>query len=151
MNQYSHQQESKALEGQLVVLCENRGDDLLRYYLSHGFDALAVGLHLFDDTQRQLLFDYLMLDRKALLECLRKSKKFFVKMIAEGRGQFIRPLLGIQSKKYDALWREALDLLSLYFVEKKVIERMANTELEKFFNISIFGKKNVSDFEEDCE
>lgn len=151
MNRYGYKNESKALKSQLKELFENRGDDLLNYYLSNGFDQLAIGLNLFDDAQRRMLFDYLMLERKALLECIRRNKLFFVKMVGEGRGDMIRPMLGIQNSEYDSLWREALDLMSLYFVEKKVIEKMTNFELEKFFNESIFGVEDISNTKEDNE
>lgn len=147
MDFYSYRNENQALKKQLKQLFEDRGDDLLEYYLNNGFDALAVGINLFEDELRKMLFDYLMIDRKALLECIRRNKNFFVKMIVEGDGERIRPMLGIDEEKYSALWREALDLMSLYFVEKKVIEKMTNFELEKFFNESIFGRdiSNIKD------
>lgn len=150
MNSHSLSGENQALKMYLNQLFVERGDDLLEYYLNNGFDDLAVGLNLFEDDFRKMLFDYLMIGRKALLECIRRNKKFFVKMIADGRGEMIRPMLGIDDEKYNSLWREALDLMSLYFVEKKVIEKMTNFELEKFFNESVFGMdiSNVKDEKE---
>lgn len=140
MNRYTYHEEKQVLEQEIRLFLDKKGDDVLEIYLNQGFDALAVGLHIFNDFQRHILFDYLMLNRQALLECIRKNKFFFIKLIADGRGQTIRPMLGITDSKYDALWRESLDLLSLYFVEKKVIEKMTNFELDKFFTESIFGK-----------
>lgn len=124
---------------ELNLLIKEHGNELLDYYLNNGFDALAVSLKLFTDWQRRKLFDYLMLDRKALLECVRKNKAFFLKMISDGRGKMIRPMLGVSQDRYDSLWLEVLDLLSLYFTEKKVIEKMTNFELEKFLQQSIFA------------
>lgn len=144
MNQYDFFEEKECLHYQLKELLKKRGDALLEFYLNNGFEALASGLKIVDPSLRQMLFDYLMLERKALLECLRRNKNFFIKMIADGRGESIRPLLGVSAAQYDGVWREALDLLGLYFVEKKVIEKMTNFELEKFFAESIFGKGQVN-------
>lgn len=140
MNRYTFFEEKQVLEHEIRQFLGENGDVVLEHYLNNGFDALAVSLNIFNDFQRQILFDYLMLERQALLECVRRNKQFFVKLIADGRGEAIRPMLGITAHQYDSLWRESLDLLSLYFVEKKVIEKMTNFELEKFFTESIFGK-----------
>ncbi len=138
MNRYSFVSEKQALREELTVLIRERGNDLLDYYLNNGFDSLAVGLKLFTDWQRRMLFDYLMLDRKALLECVRRNKAFFLKMITDGKGDMIRPMLGVDKERYDGLWLEVIDLLALYFAEKKVVEKMTNFELEKFMEQSIF-------------
>lgn len=151
MNRYTYFEEKQALEQEIRQFLQNHGDVVFEYYLNNGFDALARGLSIYNDYQRKILFDYLMLDRNALLECIRRNKKFFVNMIAEGKGDSIRPMLGITARKYAKLWREALDLLSLYFVEKKVIEKMTNFELEKFFTESIFGKEQDTNSKENGE
>lgn len=148
MNKYSYFEEKQAMRLELDDMLQKNGDAVLEYYLSNGFEALVTGLNLFDDGLRRAVFDYLMLERRALLECLRRNKAFFMQIISEGRGHSIRPMLGLRSRKYNALWREALDLLALYFVEKKVIEKMTNFELEKFFSESIFGKQKQPNSQE---
>ena len=150
MNRYTFFEEKQALETELRQFLEKEGNDVLEYYLNNGFDALAVNMRIFNDFQRQMLFDYLMIERHALLECIRRNKLFFIKLIAEGRGEEIRPMLGITDSKYSSLWAEAIDLLSLYFVEKKVIEKMTNFELEKFFTESIFGKDGDTNSKDDA-
>ncbi len=139
MNRYSYLSEKQALSIEMKMFLTAQGDCLLEFYLNNGFEKLAEKYNFEADWQKKLLFDYLMLERKALLICLRRNKAFFLKLISEGRGQLIRPMLGVTASQYDGLWREALDLLSLYFAEKKVIEKMTNEELAKFLEQSIFG------------
>ena len=139
MSKYSYYSEEKALIDDFKSFSSSCGDQLVEYYLEHGFDRLAVDLHYGSPFQRQLLFEFLMVERKALLECIRRNKKFFLQLITDGRGEMIRPMLGLTEPRFDGVWREALDLLSLYFSEKKVIEKMTNLELDKFFQSSIFG------------
>jgi hypothetical protein len=147
VNRYSYFEENQALLSELKMLVNSHGNALVEHYLNHGFDDLAVKLGLFNDLQREFLFNYLMLDRKALLECVRRNKAFFLKLICEGKGNMIRPMLGIHSSRFDVLWRETLDLLSLYFAEKKVVEKMTNQELDKFLQQSIFkSEKNPDTF-----
>jgi len=148
MDRYSYYSEEQAIIIELKTLLDGKGNDLLEYYLKNGFEALAEQLKLQNDLQKQLLFDYLMLERKAILECIRRNKAFFLQMIIDGRGQLIRPILGVKEKKYDVLWREALDLLCLYFAEKKVIDRMTNGELEKFLEQSVKGAEEKEQTEQ---
>lgn len=142
MNRYAYFSEKQAVVEELRAFCVQHGDKLLEYYLTNGFDQLAVDMRLGTSLQRQVLFDFLMIEKKALLQCMRQNKAFFLKLITDGKGEIIRPMLGLKSAKYDGVWREALDLLSLYFAEKKVIEKMTNLELEKFFQSSIFGTES---------
>lgn len=141
MSKYTYFSEEKALVDEFKTFSSSYGDKLVEYYLENGFDQLALDLHFGSAFQRQMLFDFLMVERKALLQCIRKNKPFFLKLITDGRGEMIRPMLGLTDLRFDGLWREALDLLSLYFSEKKVIEKMTNLELEKFFQSSIFGNE----------
>lgn len=145
MNRYAYFSEQQAVQEEFQAYCDQHGDKLLEYYLANGFDQLAVDMRLGSPFQRELLFDFLMLEKKALLKCMRQNKAFFLKLITDGKGELIRPMLGLKAEKYDGLWREALDLMSLYFAEKKVIEKMTNLELEKFFQSSIFGSENNND------
>lgn len=125
------------------------GQALVEQYLTDGFDGLALKLKLFNDLQRKMLFDFLIIEKKALLECIRRNKAFFLKMITDGKGPHIRPMLGLKAEKYDSTWLEALDLLNLYFLEKKVDEKLNNLILEKFFANSMLNtdklRKNSSE------
>ncbi|MCC6643379.1 hypothetical protein IT411_01400 [Candidatus Peregrinibacteria bacterium] len=147
-NNYSYQSEKTALKSQMDVLFKTAGEALVEQYLSDGFDGLALKLRLFNDFQRKLLFDFLIVEKKALLECIRRNKAFFLKMILDGKGEHLRPMLGLKSEKYDSIWLEALDLLNLYFLEKKVDEKLNNLILEKFFANSMLNtdklRKNSS-------
>ncbi len=145
MTKYSYFSEEEALQSEFGIFSASYGDKLVEYYLSNGFEQLASDLHYNSSFQRQLLFDFLMLEKKALLKCIRANKKFFLKLITDGRGEMIRSMLGLIDSKYDALWLEAIDLLSLYFSEKKVIEKMTNLELDKFLQSSILKIENTDE------
>lgn len=142
MTKYSYFSEQEAIQAEFQQFSTKYGDKLVEYYLANGFDQLAVDLNYGSPYQRKMLFDFLMLEKKALLQCIRANKSFFLKLITDGRGEMIRPMLGLTDGIYDGLWLEALDLMSLYFAEKKVIEKMTNSELDKFFQSSIFKSEN---------
>jgi len=142
MTKYSYFSEQEAIQEEFKLFSAQHGDKLVEYYLANGFDQLATDLNYGTPFQRQMLFDFLMLEKKALLQCIRANKTFFLKLITDGRGEMIRPMLGLSEQRYDSLWAEALDLMSLYFAEKKVIEKMTNTELDKFFLNSLFKIEN---------
>jgi len=142
MNKYSYHSEKRALKLDILAQLEGYANDLVEFYLANGFDALAVSLQMKDDFRRRILFDYLMLEKKAILECIRRNKGFFLKIISDGKGEMIRPMLGLTANKYSKIWLEALDLLNLYFVERKVDEKLFNFSLEKFFENSILNEQN---------
>lgn len=150
---YSYISEEEALKSQMIYLFEKGGDALLECYLNNGFDGLASHLKIANDFQRKMLFDYLILEKKALLECVKRNKGFFLKMICDARGEQIRPMLGLKNARYDKVWFEALDLLHIYYVEKKVDEKLSNLALDKFFKNSILNidnlkKKSLGDISE---
>lgn len=149
MNKYLYDSEEEANLMEVNYIISNFGDDLVEYYLKHGLKKLLKDLSLFSENQKQILFDYLMLERKALLKCIQGNKGFFLKIIIEGKGETIRPMLGIADHKYDKLWLEAIDLLSLYFAEKKVAEKFDNLKLDQFLqkNILKSGIKNRENLE----
>ena len=140
MDQYSYYSEKSALKSQIRRSLSNYAGDLLKFYLANGFDALAISLQIRDHWHRKVVFDYLVFDQKAILECVRYNKQFFLKIISAGRGEIIRSMLGLKPSKYNQVWRETLDLLHLYYVERKVEEKLFNLSLEKFFENSILNK-----------
>jgi hypothetical protein len=140
MNKYAFVSEKKAISMEMKVALEKYSETVCEFYLANGFDALAVSLKLDSDFQRRVLFDFIMLDKKILLECIKRNKQFFLKMISDGKGEMIRPMLGLKAKKYNQIWKEALDLLNLYFVERKVDEKLFNLAMEKFFQNSILNE-----------
>lgn len=142
-NNYSYNCEEEALKAQMVYLFEKGADALLEYYLNNGFDGLATHLKIANDFQRKMLFDFLIIEKKALLECVKRNKSFFLKMICDSRGEQIRPMLGLKDARYDAVWFEALDLLHIYYVEKKVDEKLSNLALDIFFENSILNTDNL--------
>lgn len=142
-NNYSYNCEEEALKAQMTYLFEKGGEALLEYYLNNGFDGLATHLKIANDFQRKMLFDFLIIEKKALLECVKRNKGFFLKMICDARGEQIRPMLGLKDPRYDAAWFETLDLLHIYYVEKKVDEKLSNLALDKFFENSILNTDNL--------
>lgn len=142
MNKYTFHSEKKALRLEIQEYLVQYSDDLLEFYLANGFDALAVSLKMKDDFRRRILFDFLVLDKKAIMECIRRNKSFFLKIISDGKGEMIRPMLGLKGEKYDLVWLEALDLLNLYFVQRRVDDKLFNLSLEKFFENSILNEQN---------
>ena len=142
MNKYIYHSERKALKSEILEYLAKYSDDLVEFYLANGFDALAVSLHMKDDFRRRVLFDYLMLEKKAIMECIRRNKIFFLKIISDGTGEMIRPMLGLKGRKYDQVWLEALDLLNLYFVQRRVDDKLFNLSLENFFENSILNEQN---------
>lgn len=140
---YSYNSEEEALKAQMSYLFERGGDALLEYYLNNGFDGLATHLKIANDFQRKMLFDFLILEKRALMECIKRNKNFFLKMIADSKGDQIRSMLGLANPCYEAAWFEALDLLHIYFVEKKVDEKLSNLAMDKFFENSILNTDNL--------
>lgn len=141
-NKYSFQSEKSAIKADMLALLEEYADDSVEFYLANGFDALAVSLKLEEDWKRRVLFDFLIIDKKAILECIRRNKGFFLKMISEGKGGMIRPMLGMKDRKYDQIWVEALDLLNLYFVQRQVDDKLFNLSLENFFENSMLNEQD---------
>jgi len=141
MDNYSYLSEKQAIKTALWKDLEKYSEDVLEFYLQNGFDNLAIMLRLPDDWSRRVVFDYLMIEKKAVLSCIRRNKVYFLRVISEGNGKLLRPMLGLKASKYDLLWKEALDLLNLYFVERKVDDKLFNLSLEKFFENSILNEK----------
>ena len=137
MDNYSYLSEKQAVKKSMYLVLEKYSDDVREFYLQNGFDALAIMLRLTDDWSRRVLFDFIMLEKKAVLDCIRRNKGYFLKIISEGNGKLLRPMLGLKSSKYDNLWKESLGLLNLYFVERSVDDKLFNLSLEKFFQNSI--------------
>lgn len=142
MTKYEHHSEKKALKLEIQEYLGRYSDDLLEFYLANGFDALAISLKMKDDFRRRILFDFLVLDKKAIMECIRRNKGFFLKIIFDGKGEMIRPMLGLKGEKYDLAWVEALDLLNLYFVQRKVDDKLFNLSMEIFFENSILNEQD---------
>jgi hypothetical protein len=142
MSKYEFRSERKALKMEIQEYLVRYSDDLVEFYLSNGFDALAISLKMKDDWRRRILFDFLVLEKKSINECIRRNKAFFLKIISDGNGEMIRTMLGLLGEKYDQAWLEALDLLNLYFVQRKVDDKLFNLSLEKFFENSILNERN---------
>lgn len=142
MNKYSYLSEKKARKLEMWQILDEYSEQVVGFYLANGFDSLAVSLNLKNNWERRVLFDYLILEKKAVLECVRSNKGFFLKIISEGKGALIRPMLGLKASKYNQIWLETLDLLNLYFVERKVDEKLFNFSLDKFFERSILNEEN---------
>lgn len=140
-NKYAYQSEQKYVEEMMLLKFKVVSKELCELYLAEGFEKMVDKLQIPLEWQKNMLFDFLMLEKKVVLECIRRNKGFFLRLISEGKGGKIRPMLRLESTKYDQLWYEVLDLLSLYFVQKKVDEKLDNINLNKFFENSILNEQ----------
>ncbi|MCC7432846.1 hypothetical protein IT412_04990 [Candidatus Peregrinibacteria bacterium] len=140
-NKYAYQSEQKYVEEMMMLKFKVVSKELCELYLAEGFEKMVEKLQIPLEWQKNMLFDFLMLEKKVVLECIRRNKGFFLRLISEGKGGKIRPMLRLESTKYDQLWYEVLDLLSLYFVQKKVDEKLDNINLNKFFENSILNEQ----------
>lgn len=138
-NKYAYQSEQNYVEEMMKLKFKVVSQELCELYLAEGFEKMVDKLQIPLEWQKDMLFDFLMLEKKVALECIRRNKGFFLRLISEGKGNKIRPMLRLESAKFDQLWYEILDLLSLYFVQKKVDEKLDNINLNKFFENSILN------------
>lgn len=125
-DKYSHRSEKKALQRHLLVLFRQNRRLLCGFYLEFGFEELVKMSGIKDEFQKQLLFDFLMLECRVVLECIVENRDFFLGIIGEGKGEKIRVMLGLTPARYDRLWKQATELLSQCWVRREVDEKLAN-------------------------
>lgn len=144
MNKYNYYSEQAALSKELINFFQKYGEETLRFYLKKGFQALVESFQLQFNWQITLLFDFLVFEKKAILACIKANKIFFIRMISDQKGDQIRNILGIADVKYDIIWKEALDVLNLYYTEKLVENEQFEKTCELFFQFSfdLLGRKN---------
>lgn len=142
-DKYAYSSEKQYVEEMLLLKFRVVAKELLDMYLTEGFEKMVEKLQIPLEWQKKMLFDFLIFEQKAAQECIRRNKKFFLRLIAEGKGKFIRKMLRLEGDIYNSLWYELLDLLSLYFVQKKVDEKLENINLKKFFENSILNEQNT--------
>lgn len=133
MNRYNYFSEKAALEQELLENISANGDLILNFYLKNGFGSLAEKVGITEEWQRNLLFDYLVFEKKAIALCVKENRDFFLRLIGEGKGEMIRNVLGIENKKYDKVWLNALKVLKKLFTEKVIREKLFNLACTDFF------------------
>ncbi|MGL5831364.1 MAG: hypothetical protein ACRCZE_04420 [Candidatus Altimarinota bacterium] len=136
MNKYSFYSEKAALEKQWQATFNLVGEKLEKAYLEEGFKAMTERLKFTQEWQKQLLFDFLVWERDVVLKCVVKHRGFFLKIIADGRGEIIRDMLGVEDRKYDLAWEKALEKLKTFFVEKEIDQKLSNLSLANFFYLA---------------
>ncbi len=136
MNRYNYYSEQAAVSQELMFFFQKHGEAILKFYLKRGFQVLVESLKLQFDWQRTLLFNFLVFEKKAILECIKINKIYFIKIISDQKGDQIRNILGITDVKYDSVWKEALEVLNLYYIEKLVENEQFEKACELFFQFS---------------
>ncbi len=134
MQRYDHFSEKAVLEQEFIASLYRFGDDILKFYLNHGFEALTIMLKIELDWQRKLLFDFLMFEKDAASMCITENTNFFLRLIAEGEGKMIPKILGISENKYNSVWKKALNLLKDLFHRKILEEKLFNLACSNYFS-----------------
>ena len=109
MSRYSKQLESEVLVKEFLVNIKPFEDDLVERFLEKGFELMCESLELNDEFYKKVLFVYLVKEKRVLKKVVERNKRFFLGIICSGRGDIIRPMLGIQSIVFDCVWKEILD------------------------------------------
>jgi len=136
LNRYSYQSEQEVLVKEFTNGLNKHQDLLIEYYIRFGFNELVEFLRLKNEWQKDLLFEYLIVDQKVLLTLVKRFKGFFLDLISKGNGSVIRTILGIKSKKYNQEWKEVLDYLSKLYESNLLEKRLLDLSSESFFHVN---------------
>jgi hypothetical protein len=83
---------------------------LEKLYLEEGFKAMTEKLKFNSGMAKADCFLISWFgERDVVLKCLVKHRGFFLKIIADGRGEIIRDMLDLEDRKYDKAWEKALE------------------------------------------
>lgn len=93
------------------------------YVLKNGPVALRDVFGIRDsryDSVFEKIFDDLVIARGLLFEHVHAHTREYLEALTQGRGSDIRAQLGLQTSKYDPLWKEVLDFLLDAFTREKL-------------------------------
>ena len=91
---------------------KGKEDSLIESYIQDGPTALREKLG-FSDEDWQVIFDYLVYGHNLLNKTVLHSLEFFVDSYVKYGAAHVRGILGIESDKYDDVWRFCFDFVAI--------------------------------------
>lgn len=131
-SQILHQYKVISRENALLALFMEKGPKFLCNYL---------GLESTQCEEWEVIFDYLVIDRNALFALSKRYYEHFLSLYENNGPKALRAILGVKTRKYDAIWQPIHDLFGI--AEEGILKYVHNSRFSLSREIEIYGSDKV--------